>query len=79
MNVAPLHECSLTQAPAAVADGKELTALDQPQVRSWTSWMRWAILAMLAHVFLSVVTAAQPRPGHGGDVHRDEARHELIP
>jgi SRSO17 transposase len=60
------------------AGGKELTALDQHQVRSWISWMRWTILAMLAHAFLSVMTAAQPSPGPG-DVHRDEDGHELIP
>jgi SRSO17 transposase len=60
------------------AGGKELTALDQHQVRTWTSWMRWTILAMLAHAFLSVMTATQPRPGPG-DVHRDQAGHELIP
>jgi SRSO17 transposase len=60
------------------AGGKELTALDQHQVRTWTSWMRWTVLAMLAHAFLSVMTATQPRPGPG-DAHRDEAGHELIP
>ena len=60
------------------AGSKELTALDQHQVRSWTSWMRWTILAMLAHAFLSVMTATQPRPA-AGDVHRDEDGHELIP
>jgi hypothetical protein len=40
--------------------------------------MRWTILAMLAHAFLSVMTAVQPGPAAGG-VHRDEAGHELIP
>jgi hypothetical protein len=60
------------------AGGKELTALDQHQVRAWTSWMRWTILAMLAHAFLSVMTADQPGPD-AGDVHRDETGHELIP
>ena len=40
--------------------GKELTALDQHQVRRWTSWHRWTVLAMLAHAFLSVMTATQP-------------------
>jgi hypothetical protein len=40
--------------------------------------MRWTVLAMLAHAFLSVMTAAQPSPEHG-DVHRDQAGHELIP
>jgi SRSO17 transposase len=43
--------------------GKELTALDEHQVRRWTSWQRWTILAMLAHAFLTVITASQtPRP-----------------
>jgi hypothetical protein len=60
------------------AGGKELAALDQHQVRSWTSSMRWTILAMLAHAFLSVMTAAQPAPEPDGK-HRDQAGHELIP
>ena len=42
------------------AGGKELTALDEHQVRSWTSWRRWTVLAMLAHAFLFVLTATQP-------------------
>jgi SRSO17 transposase len=42
------------------AGGKELTALDEHQVRSWTSWRRWTVLAMLAHAFLSLMTATQP-------------------
>ncbi len=50
------------------AGGKELAALDEHQVRSWTSWHRWTILALLAHAFLSVLTAAQPG---GGDLHDD--------
>jgi len=44
------------------AGGKELAALDEHQVRGWTSWRRWTVLAMLAHAFLSVLTAAQPAP-----------------
>jgi SRSO17 transposase len=40
--------------------GKELAGLDEHQVRRWTSWHRWTILAMLAHAFLSVMTATQP-------------------
>ena len=40
------------------AGGKELAALDEHQVRSWTSWHRWTILALLAHASLSVL--AQP-------------------
>jgi SRSO17 transposase len=58
------------------AGGKELTALDQHQVRSWTSWTRWTILAMLAHAFLSVMTATQPADR---DAHQDRHGHELIP
>ena len=46
------------------AGGKELAALDEHQVRSWTSWHRWTILALLACAFLSVLAAAQP---HGSD------------
>jgi SRSO17 transposase len=38
---------------------KELTALDQHQVRTWTSWHRWTILAMLAHAFLTITAADQ--------------------
>jgi SRSO17 transposase len=43
--------------------GKELAALDEHQLRRWTSWHRWTILAMLAHALLSVITATQPPPG----------------
>ena len=39
--------------------GKELTGLDQHQVRTWTSWHRWATLALLAHAFLTVTTAVE--------------------
>ena len=42
------------------ASGKKLAALDEHQVRSWTSWHRWTILALLAHAFLAVLAAAQP-------------------
>jgi len=45
---------------------KGLTGLDQHQVRRWVSWHRWTTLAMLAHAFLAVATAAerdtQPTP-----------------
>jgi hypothetical protein len=39
--------------------GKGLTGLDQHQVRRWTSWHRWTTLAMLAHAFLVIATAAE--------------------
>jgi SRSO17 transposase len=38
---------------------KTLTGIDQHQVRRWTSWHRWTTLAMLAHAFLAVATAAE--------------------
>jgi SRSO17 transposase len=39
--------------------GKGLAGLDQHQVRRWTSWHRWTTLAMFAHAFLVVTTAAE--------------------
>src|SRR5215475_11328892 len=48
------------------AGGKELAALDEHQVRSWTSWHRWTILALLAHAFLSVL-ASHAAGSHPGD------------
>jgi SRSO17 transposase len=61
------------------AGSKELTALDQHQVRSWTSWKRWTILAMIAHAYLSVMTATQPPPTRPDRTYRDKNGHELIP
>jgi SRSO17 transposase len=60
------------------AGGKELAALDEHQVRGWTSWHRWTVLAMLAHAFLSVLTAAQPQIPATGDP-RSQPRTGLIP
>jgi SRSO17 transposase len=54
------------------AASKELAALDEHQVRSWTSWHRWTILALLACAFLSVLAAAQPVSDHAPD-------NQLIP
>jgi SRSO17 transposase len=51
------------------AAGKELAALDQHQVRTWTSWHRWTILALLACAFLSVLGA---QPGHLSPGHDDQ-------
>jgi SRSO17 transposase len=39
--------------------GKELAGLDEHQVRRWTSWHRWTVLAMLAHAFLAVTAARE--------------------
>jgi len=49
------------------AAGKELAALDEHQVRSWASWHRWTILALLAHAFLAVQAATQPGAGRAHD------------
>jgi len=48
--------------------GKGLAGLDQHQVRRWTSWHRWTVLAMLAHAFLAVlaVTERAKRPTPDG-------------
>ncbi|MFI8221203.1 IS701 family transposase [Streptomyces sp. NPDC085932] len=40
---------------------KGLIGLDEHQVRRWTSWHRWATLAMLAHAFLVCTAAAERR------------------
>jgi SRSO17 transposase len=64
------------------AGGKELTALDEHQVRSWTSWRRWTVLAMLAHAFLSVMTATQSTPADHDPAHNNPAQADqpaLIP
>lgn len=47
---------------------KGLAGLDQHQVRRWTSWHRWTVLAMLAHAFLVVlaVTERAQRPAPEG-------------
>ena len=39
--------------------GKGLTGLDQHQVRRWTSWHRWTLLAMLAYAFLAALAATE--------------------
>jgi SRSO17 transposase len=38
---------------------KNLTGLDQHQVRRWTSWHRWTILAMLAYALLTTIAATE--------------------
>jgi hypothetical protein len=36
---------------------KGLAGLDEHQVRRWTSWRRWTLLAMTAHALLAVIAA----------------------
>ena len=38
---------------------KTLAGLDQHQVRRWTSWRRWTLLAMLAYAFLAAVAVTE--------------------
>ncbi|OZM76661.1 hypothetical protein CFP66_39815 [Pseudonocardia sp. MH-G8] len=37
---------------------KTLTGLDEHQVRRWSSWRRWTLIAMAAHALLAVFTTA---------------------
>lgn len=48
--------------------GKGLAGLDEHQVRGWTSWRRWTLLAMLAHALLAVIAAREhvERPAPAG-------------
>jgi SRSO17 transposase len=48
--------------------GKGLAGLDEHQVRRWTSWRRWTLLAMLAHALLAVIAAREhaDRPAPDG-------------
>jgi SRSO17 transposase len=69
------------QIEESFQSSKELSALDEHQVRRWDSWHRWTILAMLAHAFLSVLTATQPPPDPGSGLiplTRNEIRRLFI-
>ena len=48
--------------------GKGLAGLDEHQVRRWTSWRRWTLLAMVAHALLAVIAAREhaERPAPDG-------------
>jgi SRSO17 transposase len=48
--------------------GKGLAGLDEHQVRGWTSWRRWTLLAMIAHALLAVIAAQADPPSAGGGV-----------
>lgn len=59
---------------------KNLTGLDQHQVRHWRSWHRWTLLAMLAHAFLTVLAITHPAEEPPADLialTRNEIRHLL--
>ncbi len=59
--------------------GKELTGLDQHQVRTWTSWHRWATLTLLAHALLTVTATIEhtrkPAPSWQIPLIRNEISH----
>jgi SRSO17 transposase len=61
--------------------GKELTALDEHQVRRWTSWYRWVTLAMLAAAVLTIAAATEhagnPAPAGLIPLTRNEIAHLL--
>jgi len=59
------------------AGGKELAALDERQVRTWTSWHRWTILALLAHAFLSALASQDTSSQPGSDLLIPLTRHEI--
>jgi hypothetical protein len=48
--------------------GKGLAGLDEHQVRRWTSWQRWTLLAMAAHALLAAIAAREhaDRPAPAG-------------
>ena len=41
------------------AQGKGLAGLDEPQMRTWTSWYRWSLLVMVAYAFVAVCRLAE--------------------
>lgn len=63
------YDWALIDIPGDVARGRQSlpTGLDEHQVRRWSSWHRWTVLALLAHAFLAVMTAtarAETPPPH---------------
>ena len=42
---------------------KGLVGLDEHQVRGWTPWRRWSLLAMCAHALVAIITAVQRAAG----------------
>lgn len=47
--------------------GKGLAGLDEHQVRGWTSWRRWTLLAMIAHALLAALaTQTEQNPAGTG-------------
>ncbi|WP_439330239.1 hypothetical protein [Glycomyces arizonensis] len=59
---------------------KELAALDEHQVRTWTSWHRWITLAMLAYAFLAITRTHETGPDEPEMIPLtcNEIRHILV-
>jgi len=61
--------------------GKGLTGLDEHQARRWTSWYRWATLAMLAAAARTIAAALEhargPGPADQVPLTRNEIAHLL--
>jgi SRSO17 transposase len=55
----PRHAPAIATTEENFQAGKQLTGLDEHQVRRWDSWYRWTTLAMLARAFLSITAAAE--------------------
>jgi hypothetical protein len=56
-----------------------VTGLDEHQVRRWTSWYRWATLAMLASAFLTIAAATERARGPDPAGHIPLTRKEIAP
>ncbi len=59
---------------------KELAALDEHQVRTWTSWHRWVTLAMLAYAFLAITRISENTEAEANMIALtcNEVRHLLV-
>src|SRR3954468_6994983 len=53
----PTYQWAPRRAAHPAQAGKGLAGMDEHQVRRWTSWRRWTLLAMIAHALLAVLAA----------------------
>ncbi|NUH43775.1 hypothetical protein HUF15_45055 [Streptomyces samsunensis] len=63
-------------SPETFQSGKDLAGPDEHQVRPWTSWHRWVVLAVLSHAFplLSAPMKAPAVPGRTRSYHSPTTR-----
>jgi SRSO17 transposase len=57
---------------------KTLTGLDEHQLRRWSSWRRWTLIAMLAHALLAAIAATARTPDPDSDPDSPPATAGLI-